>query len=237
MKIRIVVPAYNEEKRLPRTIKIMRGYLKDNKVDADILLVNDGSTDNTLEVMRKFSDLYPDVHFISYSQNKGKGYAVRAGMLMANGYDYIVFSDADGSSHLKHIIPYLEGDVVITDRELLQSKVSDLSFSRWVASRVYWLVKLVLLQEPIKDTQNGLKAFRGDVAKAVFDLTKIDGFSFDIESLFIARRKGYSIAQVPVVWLNTPDSRVKLLKHSFRMLWDVFKIRWYAWKGDYGVRV
>lgn len=235
MRIRIVVPAYNEEKRLLRTVVVMCEYLK-GKVDADILLVNDGSTDGTLGQMQAISGHFSNVHYISYSQNKGKGYAVRAGMLMGNGYDYILFSDADGSSHLRYIIPKLRDNchsVIITNREMQGSKVSDLSFSRWIASRVYWLLRLVLLQEPIRDTNNGLKAFRGDVAQAIFSRSRIDGFSFDVESLFIARNLGFSVREVPVVWLNTPDSRVKLFKHSVGMLLDLARIRMNAVRGLY----
>jgi len=245
MRIRIIVPCYNEENRLVKTINEMVSYLDDINVKADILLVNDGSTDKTLNVIESLAIKYFNVHYLSYKPNRGKGYAVRAGMLTANGYDYLIFSDADGSSHLRYIIPYVlhsrnhnhsRDDIIITSRELDDSEVSDISFMRWLASRVYWITKSIVLQELHKDLQNGLKAYRGTIAAKIFSYARMDGFSFDVEVIKIAKIYGYKVKEVPVVWINTPDSRVSIIKDSFRMFFDLFLILYHYIVGDYTIK-
>ena len=234
-KVRIVIPAYNEQDRLPKTVNVMNEYLDGvDGVNADILLVNDGSTDDTLHVMKRLSREFSNVHYISYNRNRGKGYAVRAGMLMGDGYDYYVFSDADGSSHLRFIIPYLNiADVVVTDRELKDSRVYNQSSKRKLFSRVFFICRFLLLSDRIPDSNNGLKSFKGTYATNIFGASKLDGFGFDVEALHIAKANGLFVRRVPVVWVNTPDSRVKLFKHSIRMFLDLLRIKFYSLHGDY----
>ena len=230
IKVRIVIPAYNEAGRLPSTIKAMKKYLDSQEyIDADILMVNDGSTDKTRKVMEYLSMQYEKVHYISYDKNKGKGHAVKIGMLVSNGeYEWYIFSDADGSSDLRYIVPNLVDSVepiVITNRELEDSKISDTSLLRFLSSRMYFFIKLILLGNKISDTQNGLKAYHRSVCHFLFKRQLINGFSFDVEILYIAQLNDIMVNEVPVVWLNTADSRVRLFRDSWRMFKELLLIR------------
>lgn len=256
IRIRIVIPCYNEAERLPKTIKELQKYLKTwhyADLYADILIVNDGSTDKTLNVIKRLVAEYENVHYLSYYPNKGKGYAVRSGVLTTptdgrqprwldgklerpTHHDYIIFMDADGSSHMKFVMSEIslgDADIIMTNRELPESNIYNTSRMRFISSHLYYWAKRILLSCPILDTQNGLKAYKSKVAKKIFELSKIDGFSFDVEVLHIARLYNKKIHEVPVDWHNTPDSRVSVLKHSPQMLTDLFKIRFNTMRGVY----
>jgi dolichyl-phosphate beta-glucosyltransferase len=232
MRIRIIIPCYNEEKRVGRTIFQTMGYL-DNiaGLKYNILAVNDGSTDKTEIVLKTLSEAFRrKVSYVSYGVNRGKGYAVRYGMLLSGQYDWLVFMDADGSSHISNIIPFLKRckeDIVITDRELDGSKVSDVSVVRWISTNIFYLLRLAVLGLTVMDTQNGLKAFKQKVAKDIFTVAIIDRFSFDVEILYLAKKLGYAVKSVPVTWINDKyDSRVRLVADSWQMLKDLFRIQW-----------
>jgi len=237
MRLRIVVPCYNEELRLEKSVKLMIKYLRNMKIKYSIMLVNDGSKDNTLNVMRRLVSQFPNVQYLSYDINRGKGYAVRAGVMTTpDDFDYICFSDADGSSHLRYLVPHLgldSSDVVITNRDLKGSQISSQSILRWFASKIFIMFRFLIVGETISDTQNGEKGFKTSVAKHIFSLSQIDGFSFDVEILHIAKKHGYRIDQVPVVWNDTEDSRVHIVRDSLKMLRQLFTIRWNSVSGYY----
>jgi dolichyl-phosphate beta-glucosyltransferase len=236
MKTRIIIPCYNEQDRLEKTVMQILEHIDRKGYVVDIMMIDDGSTDDTLKVMQKLSKV-SRVNFMTYNPNRGKGLAVRFGVMATpDDYDWIVFSDADGSSHIKYIMPSLEAlgnDVIITNRELETSKVSDVSVLRFISSRIFYLLKFILLGQRISDVQNGLKAFRVPMAHKLFEKSRLDGFAFDCEIIYIAQKNGVDVAEVPVVWLNTPDSRVRVVRDSWKMLKDLFKIRYYEKKGYY----
>jgi dolichyl-phosphate beta-glucosyltransferase len=236
MRIKIVIPCYNEGERIIKTLDAIREYISKFPTHFfTVVAVNDGSKDNTLDVIRGYSEKLP-LKYVNYSPNRGKGHAVKKGMINYPGFDYCIFTDADGSSHLKYILPAVledKYDIIITDRELPGSEISDVSPMRFISTRLYNLTKKILLSEPMYDTQNGLKAYRGEIAHKLFKASKIDGYCFDVEVLHIARKHNYDIHRVPVVWLNEPeDSRVKF-KHNFIMFRELVKIRSYSRAGDY----
>jgi glycosyltransferase involved in cell wall biosynthesis len=241
MKIRIIIPCYNESKRIGKTVFETINYLDEFKKNLkyDIMLVDDGSADNTLTVIKALQDVLgkSKIGYITYECNRGKGYAVRSGMI-ADGFmsfDWLIYMDADGSSHIKYIVPWLmedcKEDIIITDRELPESVVSETSLSRRFASWIFYVLRLVVLGLSYRDTQNGLKAFR--VSNATSALTpriflhcQVDGFSFDAEILYLAKILDYGVKSVPVIWLNDKkDSRVRFFRDSWKMFWDLLRIR------------
>jgi dolichyl-phosphate beta-glucosyltransferase len=237
----VVVPAYNEAARIGRTLKIMKRYLQSqlrvNKIRSEVIVVNDGSKDKTCAVIAKS---HPWVHLIPRKANKGKGYSVREGVVEALHImpeaDYIIFTDADGSSHLRYMIPQLKcgKDIIITNRELKESYILNTSKWRRLSSRGFYMLNRILLGLKITDTQNGLKAYSANVARKLFTLAKEDGFCFDAEVLFLATKIGYQVKQVPVVWRNTLDSRVKF-KHLFIMFNDTLRILKRYRGGEYAI--
>jgi len=242
----IVIPAYNEAKRLPRTLERVHAYLQDavkrwqvEMDDVEVIVVDDGSTDGTSELARTFSDKFPNFQVLRHSPNRGKGYAVKRGMLTARGR-FRLFSDADLSTPIDEIdkmLPLLlsgEVDIVIASRGLPQSQLLVRQpWYREMLGRLFNLVVQALATPGIWDTQCGFKLFRGDVAERLFKLQTLDGFAFDVEVLYLARKFRYRIAEVPVRWLNDPNTKVQTLKHGMQMLRDLLVIRLNDLKGRY----
>lgn len=242
----IVIPAYNEAKRLPRTLERVHAYLQDavkrwqvEMDDVEVIVVDDGSTDGTSELARTFSDKFPNFQVLRHSPNRGKGYAVKRGMLTARGR-FRLFSDADLSTPIDEIdkmLPLLlsgEVDIVIASRGLPQSQLLVRQpWYREMLGRLFNLVVQALATPGIWDTQCGFKLFRGDVADRLFKLQTLDGFAFDVEVLYLARKFRYRIAEVPVRWLNDPNTKVQTLKHGMQMLRDLLVIRLNDLKGRY----
>ncbi len=246
----IVIPAYNEAKRLPRTLERVHAYLQDavkrwqvEMDDVEVIVVDDGSTDGTSELARTFSDKFPNFQVLRHSPNRGKGYAVKRGMLTARGR-FRLFSDADLSTPIDEIdkmLPLLlsgEVDIVIASRGLPQSQLLVRQpWYREMLGRLFNLVVQALATPGIWDTQCGFKLFRGDVAERLFKLQTLDGFAFDVEVLYLARKFRYRIAEVPVRWLNDPNTKVQTLKHGMQMLRDLLVIRLNDLKGRYAERL
>lgn len=231
--ISIVIPAYNEASRVGKTVQKIHDYMKDQK--HEIIVVSDGSSDNTVSVVKQLN--IPTVKTIEYSPNRGKGYAVKTGMLQAKG-DYILFSDADLSTPIEQIqkfMPYaFEFDVMIgsraLDRRLLAKKQP---FYRDFIGRVFNKIVRIFAVRGIKDTQCGFKWFTRKAAKEVFTKVSIEGFGFDVEALMIAQKLGYKIKEIPVVWINDEATKVSPIKDSIRMFCDVLKVRYNAMTGKY----
>ncbi len=237
----IIIPTYNEEKRLPKTLKEVLGYLKSQNYSWEVLVVDDGSKDKTLEVAKEFQKETQFLKIISNPKNNGKGYVVRQGMLQATG-QIRLFMDADNSTSLDHfekMQPWFEQgfDVVIGTRDKRdhpQAKQAVLQpFWKRFLGDVGNLIIQILLLPGIWDTQCGFKAFSAKVAQKIFPLTTINGWAFDVEVLALVRFFGFKMAIVPVNWMNHPESKVKI-KSYFLTFFEVLRIKLNFLKRIYG---
>lgn len=229
----IIIPAYNESQRLTRTLTAVRSFLDETKRTAEIMVVDDGSRDETNTVAAAF----PGVTALRYSPNRGKGHAVRYGVLRATG-ERILFMDADLAtpmSELAKLEAALDSDpavgIAIGSRPLKESELLVRQpWFREVSGRLFNGFVQTLATPGIHDTQCGFKLLRCDSAKEIFSRCQLDGFSFDVELLFLARRLGYKIAEIPVQWAHQEgaaafSTRGAYLRHGLRMLRDVVRIR------------
>ena len=226
----IVIPAYNEERRIKETTLDIIRYLQSRNIHAEVIIVNDGSKDKTAEIVDQLSEEYECVRCIHLSQNQGKGYAVKEGVLASWG-KYIFFSDADLSVPIeemdKLLSPLERGyDIAIGSRRLSESDViiPQPWHRRFSGKAFSFLVRLLLVQG-IKDTQCGFKAFRKDVAHIIFSQQRIKRFSFDVEVLYLARKYGFKVKEVPIRWIDSPYTTLKFARDSVKMFIDLFIIR------------
>jgi dolichyl-phosphate beta-glucosyltransferase len=232
----IIVPAYNEENRLPATLQRISEYLALREFSYELIVVDDGSRDRTREVVREFQETHDWIRLLQYDEdgkaaNRGKGFAVRQGVLHSQGRD-VLFSDADLSTPIEEIEKLLppisrgDCDITIASRALPDSKLSVHQpwYREWMGRTFNRFVQRVI-QTPIVDTQCGFKAFRGDVAKRIFGLAQIDGFGFDTEILWIAQKYGYRVREIPVTWEHRDDSRVNPLVAPLQMIQELLQVR------------
>jgi dolichyl-phosphate beta-glucosyltransferase len=234
----IVIPAYNERARIRPTLDELLRYLQEQHWNAEILVVNDGSSDDTAQIVREYGKLHPQVLLVENPGNRGKGYSVRNGMLHARG-DICLFSDADLSSPITEAPKLFDAlasgaDIAIGSRWLrseLQTERQPLF--RQAFGRIYNLVLRVILGLRFADTQCGFKAFRREAAQRIFPLQRIERWGFDPEILFLARRAGLRVEEVPVVWAHSEGTRLQPFRDGMRMFVEVLRIRWYAATGDY----
>jgi len=238
MHLSVIIPAYNEEKRLPKTLKEIDKYLKVQSYDYEIIVVNDGSKDKTGEVVNRLKPEIKNLKLIDNKINQGKGAVVKQGMLEAKG-DFRIFTDADNSTSLDQIEkmwPYFnEGyDVVIGSRDAKGAVLDPPQnfFRRFVGDGFRIFRKIIVGLWNIQDTQCGFKAFTKKAAQTIFPKCKINRFAFDPEILIIAKQLGFKIKEIPVYWKNDPDSKVKF-KSMIKMASDLFKIRWNMIKNKY----
>lgn len=238
----IVIPAYNEEVRLGKTLAETMAYLAAQDYPSEIIVVDDGSQDRTVEIAESFQSSTTEktkLLVIKNPGNRGKGYAVRNGMLHANG-EVQLFFDADLATPLdqipKVIQPILGGeyDVVFGSRALSEAVIEvEQSFLRQLRGRGGNLLIRLLTGMDIKDTQCGFKAFRRQAAQSVFPLQQVDGFGFDPEILFIANKQGWRWKEMPVVWRHIEGSKVTMFSASIHVFMEVLKIRWNDLTGKY----
>ncbi len=226
----VVIPAYNEEKRIGRSLKKINAYLSKQSYLYEIVVVDDGSTDGTSELVRRIAQRIPCIRLLENGINRGKGYSVRKGVLSCRG-QLIIFSDADLSTPIEELDKlkmWIETghDIAIGSRALPESDiVLPQPWYRQGMGKIFnRLVRLLAVTE-IKDTQCGFKLFRREVARFLFERQTIDGFGFDAEIIFMARNSGYMVREVPVRWINSPNSRVHILKDPFLMLRDLVIVR------------
>jgi dolichyl-phosphate beta-glucosyltransferase len=228
--ISVVVPAYNEERRLPPTLIDMIDFFDRQSLSYEILVVDDGSSDTTSEVVQKFERVRQQVRLIKLPKNSGKGHAVRLGVLNCRG-NSILFADADGATPIQeftrlHTAILSGADIAIGSRALASedTKVST-SVHRKLLGRIFNRCVNTVLLPSIADTQCGFKMFTRAAALFLFKRQRADRFSFDVEILFIARKAGLSIKEVAINWTNIPGSKVNLIMDSLRMLQDIFRFR------------
>jgi len=237
----VVIPAYNEEERLPRTLKRVLSYLGRRGVEFEVIVVDDGSEDGTCEVALSFASHSP-VRVLRNERNRGKGYSVRRGMLEARG-ELRLFSDADLSTPIEEL-PKLEGaileegfDIAIASRGLPQSRLLVRQpLWREALGRTFNLYIQLLLLPGIWDTQCGFKLFTARAAEEVFRRVTLEGFGFDFEALFIAKKLGLKVKEVPVTWYHSPKTKVKVLRDGIRMGLEALKVRANDLKGVYDER-
>ena len=234
----IIIPAYNEEKRLPQTLEEINKYFLNQKYSYEIIVVNDGSKDKTAELVKQKMEKIKNLKLIDNKENHGKGYVTKTGMLAAQG-KYRIFTDADNSTSIDQIekmLPYFEQgyDIVIGSRDVKGAVLDPPQpLYRQVLGEVFgFLVSLILGLWEIKDTQCGFKGFTQKAVEAIFPKCKIERFAFDPEILLLGKRLGFKIKEIPVYWKNDPQSKVKF-KSMVYMLIDLLKIRWFAIRGYY----
>jgi dolichyl-phosphate beta-glucosyltransferase len=235
VELSVVIPAYNEERRLPPTLEHLRAFLDQRGDTYEIVVVDDGSRDATAEAARAAGG--PAARVLVSPRNRGKGHAVRQGMLAARGARRLM-CDADLSTPIEQV-GLLEAaldqgyDVAIGSRAVsgAQVEVRQTGF-RENAGRLFNLAVRLLALPGVRDTQCGFKLFSAPAAEGVFRVARLDGFAFDVEALFLARRQGRRMVQVPVVWRNDPASRVSFAKGA-RAFLEIASVRWNALLGRY----
>jgi glycosyltransferase involved in cell wall biosynthesis len=232
----IVIPAYNEERRLPDAIRKVTGFLDSQPIHAEVLVVENGSHDRTGAIADAAADADPRFRALHVSL-PGKGRAVRTGMLEGRGR-VVVFCDADFSMPVDEICLLYRAvrdgaDVAIGSREVSGARRIGEPWRRHLMGRVFNLLVRILAVPRLEDTQCGFKAFRREVAQDLFRRQIIDGWAFDVEVLFIAFRRGYRVQEVPITWVYDASSRVNPLRDTIGMLRELLVVRWNAWKGQY----
>jgi glycosyltransferase involved in cell wall biosynthesis len=232
----IIIPAHNEESRLPATFEKIAAFLKAQPYTAEVVVVENGSTDRTYSLAQGYTATIPGLKVI-HEEQRGKGLAVKRGMLEARG-EYRFICDADLSMPIAEIHKFLPPalpsmEIAIGSREAAGAIRYEEPGYRHFIGRVFNLMVRVMALPGLQDSQCGFKMFRGDIAEKVFPLQTLGGMSFDVEVLFIARRKGYRITEVAIPWYFNPDSRVRLFRDSFRMFFDLVSIRLNALRGRY----
>jgi len=229
VELSVVVPCFNEAVRLPASLEQAEAYLDTQGPTFELLLVDDGSTDSTQELIRGAASANRHVQAVVLPGNQGKGRAVAEGVARSRG-GRVLISDADFSAPIEEM-PKLEAaiaagaDVAIGSRAKRGAREVDQPLHRRLMGKSFNLLVQGLLLPGIWDTQCGFKLFRGDVARELFGRLRTNGFAYDVEILVLARRSGYRISEVPVRWINSSTTRVQTVRHSREMLSDVLQIR------------
>lgn len=238
----IVIPAFNEKARIKATLDEVIRCVETHGWNAEVIVVDDGSTDNTAAIVRSISSEHPFVHLFANETNRGKGFSVRNGMLHASG-EIVLFTDADLSSPMEEadrLFAAIRGgvDVAIGSRWLASSRqtIRQPLYRRFFG-RCFNLVTRMIMRLPFADTQCGFKAFTRRAAQTVFQLQRIERWGFDPEILFIALKRGFVVREVPVTWGHDERTRISYLKDGLQMLKELLFVRWNALTGVYGKQV
>jgi dolichyl-phosphate beta-glucosyltransferase len=229
--ISIIIAAFNEEKRITPSLFKIKDYMKSQGLEYEIIVVDDGSSDRTSKVVENLIPNMPHLNVIRYDVNRGKGYALKTGVIASKG-DAVLLSDADLSTpieELSKLLPLINNnqcEVAIGSRALVLSDI--------IKKQPWWrqnmgkifnkFVKIIVLDD-FEDTQCGFKLFLGNIARELFGESEIERFAYDVEILARAKKKGYRIKEFPIRWINSPESKVNPLKDSFQMVLDLIKIR------------
>ncbi|MBU4339213.1 glycosyltransferase family 2 protein [Patescibacteria group bacterium] len=238
MYLSVIIPSYNEESRIKKTLESIAAFLSKQDYQAEVLVICDGAIDKTAEISRLFSGRIYNLRIIENKENHGKGYVTRQGMLEAKG-ERRVFMDADNSTSLNQVdrfLPFFEEgyDVVIGDRDLKESKIAvhQSRIKELLGDFGNFLIQ-ILAVPGIEDTQCGFKVFSKKASERIFPKMTIDRWGFDIEALALANKFGFKIKTVPIVWINDPNSKVKLSGYINTFV-ELFKIKWNLMTGKYG---
>ena len=238
MHYSIVIPAYNEGARLASTLERVLGYVQEQGWDAEVIVVNDGSHDETAQLVRRRGETHPALRLLENPGNRGKGYSVRHGMLAARG-EILLFTDADLSSPIEEATKLFAAirsgaDMAIGSRWLRpELQRARQSLARQLYGRIFNLLLRILLGLRFKDTQCGFKAFNRRAAQVLFERQTIERWGFDPELLYLADRFGLRVEEVPVVWSHAGGTRLHPVRDGLRMLEDVLRIRWNGLTGRY----
>ncbi len=236
MFLSIIIPAYNEETRLPDTLNKVGSFLGTQSYSHEVLIVNNNSTDRTEEIIKDYCSRYPDMQGL-FEKNPGKGAAVRCGMLQAQG-EFVFMCDADLSMPIEELVnflpPKLEGiDISIASREAPGAiRYNEPHFRHFGGRMMNWLIQLFILPG-LNDTQCGFKCFSKEAAKDLFNHQTLLGWSFDIELIYIARQRGYKIQEIPIPWYYHQESKVNAVRDALQILMDIQTIRRNANQGIY----
>ena len=232
----IVIPAYNEANRLPGTLTQICQFIEQQPYQSEILVVENGSVDRTFEIAQEYARQHPLCRAI-HLEERGKGLAVKAGMLQAQGR-YRFMCDADLSMPITEVNRFLppqipDPEIVIASREAPGSvRYDEPAYRHWGGRAINLLIRLLALPG-LRDTQCGFKLFRADIAEDIFRYQTFPGISFDPEVLYIARRRGYRIVELPIPWYYDPESRIHLVHDTLALLQDLLTIRRNARRGLY----
>lgn len=230
MLLSLIIPAYNEEKRLSATMEKIYQYLLDKHYGWEIIIVDDGSSDGTFDIAADFASQIPSIKILRNGVNRGKGYSVKRGILASKG-EFVAFIDADMSTPIEELEKLFdtlkEGyDIAIGSRSIKESRVKIRQpWYRQAMGKIFNMLVRVLFFQNFYDTQCGLKLFNGGAAREIARSMKVEGFCFDVEMLYLAKIKGYRIKEKGIVWNNSPESKVKLFASSASMFIDLIKIR------------
>jgi dolichyl-phosphate beta-glucosyltransferase len=235
MYLSIVIPAYNEENRIGTSLTKIHSFLKKQNYDFEIIIIDDGSKDKTLNLLSKYSQNIHNLIVLRNGRNQGKGFSVKKGVLKSKG-DIILFTDADLSTPIEEtdkLIGWIKNgyQIAIGSRALPESQVE--MHQRWyreLMGKTFNKIIRVILNLNYHDTQCGFKCFKRDAALEVFQSSKVCRFSFDVELLFIAKKQDIRVKEVPVRWYNSPESKLKIVRDSSKMLWDILKLRFNNFK-------
>jgi dolichyl-phosphate beta-glucosyltransferase len=236
----VIIPAYNEGERIGATLDKVREYLASKRFIAEVVVVDDGSTDNTAGLLRAVEARWPKFRILTNTVNRGKGFSVRRGVLEAKG-SLILFTDADLSGPIEEAdklmaaLESAQADAAVASRALNRSLVGVRQpWRREYAGRFYNVLVRLFTGLRIRDTQCGLKLFRRDSTRHAFESQQVTGFGFDPELLFLIERRGGRVVEVPVRWNDNPATKVHFLRDSARMFLDLVALLWRARVGKYG---
>jgi dolichyl-phosphate beta-glucosyltransferase len=236
-ELSIIIPSYNEEVRLPATLTRIAAYTRSSNRAIEVIVVDDGSRDNTVAVAEKFRSEIPSLRVVSNGKNRGKGYSVRHGMQEARG-NIVLFTDADLSAPIEEVEKLLPAmtthDVAIGSRAMDRSQITvHESRFREFAGIIFNKIVRLILWLPFVDTQCGFKAFNRVPCKIIFEQQTIERFGFDPELLYLARHHGLRSVEISVRWGHSPATKVSMMRDSIQMFIDVFVIRWNSLTGKY----
>jgi glycosyltransferase involved in cell wall biosynthesis len=236
----VIIPAYNEAKRIAETLLDVDRYLSQQKYSYEIIVVSDGSKDNTAEIVEKTKQLVKNLILINNPKNHGKGYVTRQGMLEAKG-EYRLFMDADNSTKIDHLDlfwPEVKNyDIVIGSIEIKGAKIHESSqwYRRWLGRLAKYIIRIVAGLWEIKDTQRGFKLFKQKSVQAIFPKQTLMRWGFDFEILALAKKMGFRIKEIPVDWYNPAETKVKLSSY-FKTFIELLKIKYNFITDKYGIK-
>ena len=236
-ELSVIIPAYNEEDRLPQALERTSSYLRTLPFPSEVIVVDDGSTDRTSQVVAGMAKEIPNLSLVSNDRNRGKGFSIRQGMLAARGR-IALFTDADLSApieEMQKLLAALESADIAMGSRAVDRSLIEIHQSRWreLAGILFNWILRQLTGLPFQDTQCGFKAFAMPESRIIFEQQRICDFGFDPEILFLAKRHGLRAVEIPVRWSHDPRTKVHVLRDSIRMLLDLFLIRWNALTGRY----